>query len=278
MKSLRLDILLVERGLFASREEARTAIMDGAIIINGEKKEKPGIPVPVDAQVEIKRDYTAKKFASRGGLKLEKALMDFGIVSQNRICLDIGASTGGFTDCLLKQGALKVYAIDVGYGQLAWNLRNDSRVICLERVNARNLNESTLYKSGEPWATLAVVDVSFISLEKILGPCASVMQPEASEFICLIKPQFEVGREKVGKGGVVRSQLDHCAAIEKTIKAAHNINYHAVNLVHSPVKGPAGNIEFLIHLSKEEASHSMEVAGIVDAAHKALSDPRGSAG
>ena len=259
MKSTRLDILLIERGFFPSRETARTAIMDGAILVNGEKQTKPGQPVSADARVELIPSYAKNKFASRGGLKLESAsaLEHFRIDPLDRICLDIGASTGGFTDCLLKAGATRVYAIDVGYGQLLWQLRQDPRVICIERFNARKLTPAVLYKENEARADLAVMDVSFIAIDKVLQPCFDSMNATTSEAVCLVKPQFEVGREKVGKGGVVRDPEDHVSVLEKVIDLANRLNLIVKGLHHSPIKGPAGNIEFLIHLSRQQESENI---------------------
>jgi 23S rRNA (cytidine1920-2'-O)/16S rRNA (cytidine1409-2'-O)-methyltransferase len=251
LKSTRLDILLIEKGFFPSRETARTAIMDGAILVNGEKQTKPGQPVSADARVELIPSYAKNKFASRGGLKLESALEQFRIDPSNRICLDIGASTGGFTDCLLKAGATKVYAVDVGYGQLLWQLRQDPRVVCIERFNARKLTPALLYKEDEPWANLAVIDVSFIALDKVLKPCFDSLDAKTGEAVCLVKPQFEVGREKVGKGGVVRNPEDHISVLENVLDLANRLHLSVKGIHHSPIKGPAGNIEFLIHLSRK---------------------------
>lgn len=274
LKSTRLDILLIEKGLFPSRETARTAIMDGAILVNGEKQTKPGQAVSTDATVELIASYAKNKFASRGGLKLESALERFEIDPTGRICLDIGASTGGFTDCLLKAGAVKVYAIDVGYGQLLWQLRQDERVVCIERFNARNLTPTSLYKDSEPCADLAVIDVSFISLDKVLKPCFDSLDGKGSEAICLVKPQFETGREKVGKGGVVRNPEDHEAVLNGVIELAKSLKLEVMGLIHSPLKGPAGNIEFLLHLSnytkKAGNSELVDVHAIVRQAHELL--------
>lgn len=270
MKSIRLDILLVETGLFPSREIARTAIMDGAIVVNGEKQTKPGFSVSREAKIELKESYVKRKFVSRGGLKLEHALEQFKIVATSRICLDIGASTGGFTDCLLKAGAKKIYAIDVGYGQMDWSLRQDVRVVCLERFNARQLSPNVLYDDTDAWADLAVIDVSFISLSKILRPCFSAMKEATAEAICLIKPQFEIGKDKIGKGGVVKSQEEHTNVIAKVIEQSANLGLFAQGLTYSPLKGPAGNIEFLLHLSKVVVDEPVFIEKIVSLAHAAL--------
>ena len=258
--------------------------MDGAILVNGEKQTKPGQAVSADARVELIPSYAKNKFASRGGLKLESALEQFRIDPLKRICLDIGASTGGFTDCLLKAGATKVYAIDVGYGQLLWQLRQDPRVICIERFNARKLSPALLYKENEPWADLAVMDVSFIAINKVLKPCFDSLDANRGEAVCLVKPQFEVGREKVGKGGVVRDPADHVSVLKNVIDFASRSHLNVKALHHSPIKGPAGNIEFLIHLSCknegektpdqiaqiDEESNQIDVQTIVENAHKLL--------
>lgn len=272
----------MERGLFSSRETARTAIMDGAILVNGEKHTKAGMPVSATAKIDLIESYARNKFASRGGLKLESALEKFMILPAGRVCLDIGASTGGFTDCLLQSGAVKVYAIDVGYGQLLWHLRQDPRVVCLERFNARNLSPESLYKDDSEWADLSVVDVSFIALSKVLAPCFNSMKSESCEAICLIKPQFEIGRTKVGKGGVVRSKEDHINVIAEVIEQAAGLQLKAQALTYSPIKGPAGNIEFLIHLKREPReqkkktapAESVDIEAVVSLAHEELNKPK----
>ncbi len=268
MKGERLDLLVVQKGLLPSRESARTAIMDGAVLVNGQKATKPGMPVSPDANVELIASFATKKFASRGGLKLERALKDFQIIVKDRVCLDIGASTGGFTDCLLKAEAKLVYAIDVGYGQLEWQLRQDSRVRVFERVNARYLTPEKLYGEGEAWSTLAVIDVSFISLAKILPACLQSMDHDRAEIICLIKPQFEVGRAKVGKGGVVQSQVSHVEAIQSVVAAAGNLGLFPQALSNSPLQGPAGNIEFLAHLAAQTMPNTIDIEAVVAAAHQ----------
>jgi 23S rRNA (cytidine1920-2'-O)/16S rRNA (cytidine1409-2'-O)-methyltransferase len=258
--------------------------MDGAILVNGEKQTKPGQAVSVDARIELIASYAKNKFASRGGLKLESALEQFRIDPLNRVCLDIGASTGGFTDCLLKAGASRVYAVDVGYGQLLWQLRQDPRVVCIERFNARKLTPAVLYKENEPLADLAVMDVSFIAINKVLQPCFDSLDANAAEAVCLVKPQFEIGREKVGKGGVVRDPVDHASVLDNVIDLASRLQLTVKGLHHSPIKGPAGNIEFLIHLSRkkegektsgqiarlDKESTRIDVQTIVANAHKLL--------
>ncbi len=268
-KGQRLDLLLVEKGLFPSREVAQAAIMDGGIIVNGEKITKAGTSIAPDAKIEVTSDWQPRKYVSRGGLKLEKALEHFALNVSGRICLDIGASTGGFTDCLLSHGAAKVYAIDVGYGQIAWSLRTDPRVVVLERVNARNLDPVLIYGEATTRADLIVMDVSFISLDKVLPSCLTVVHKNV-DIVALIKPQFEAGKENVGKGGVVRSADMHKEILKRVLDDARKLNLKAKNLTYSPLKGPSGNIEFLVHWTFAECS-DIDVAQIVDEAHFNLS-------
>ncbi|MBS2005824.1 MAG: TlyA family RNA methyltransferase [Cyanobacteria bacterium SZAS TMP-1] len=244
----RLDNLLVARAMFPSRESARTAIMDGAILVNGQKVTKAGTAIAEDATIEIIKSYNLCPYVSRGGLKLERALKHFQVVPAERIAIDAGASTGGFTDCLLKNGAALVYAIDVGYGQLDWSLRQDSRVKVLERVNIRNLKDSYLYRNGEKKADLAVMDVSFISVTKTLPALIALLDASACELVVLIKPQFEAGRGKVGKGGVVRDIEVHIEVLDKVISFIQSLGVFKIELTYSPIKGPSGNIEYLLHL------------------------------
>lgn len=272
-KGQRLDQLILERGLLPTREVARTAIMDGAILVNGQKMTKPGMSVSETAVIELLPGFAQPKFASRGGLKLEKALDTFQIDVQKRICLDIGASTGGFTDCLLKRGALKVYAVDVGYGQLDWSLRSDARVVVRERLNARNLKPADLYESGVPDASLVVMDVSFISITKILPVLASVTtNDENLDVVCLVKPQFEAGRNAVGKGGVVKAPETHVQVVRYVCEFADSVELHLAALTYSPVKGPAGNIEFLAHFRKAASPEGFDFDHVVSEAHEALKD------
>lgn len=274
-KTDRLDALVLARGLFASREAARTAIMDGVVLVNGEKATKPGSAVRTDARIELAPGFAPLRYVSRGGLKLEKALRDFSVEPQDRVCVDVGASTGGFTDCLLQNGARRVYAVDVGYGQLDWALRNDSRVVILERVNARYVNRELLNDDGE--ISLAVIDVSFISLLKILPALKTVLTPDG-EILALVKPQFEAGKDKVGKGGVVRGRDTHQSILTDVIAGARASGFVAVQLSYSPIKGPKGNIEFLAHFKlaavadakSEAAGAGVDAGAVVDAAHKAL--------
>ena len=242
----RLDIIITERGLMPSREKARAAIMAGTVYVNGEKEDKPGSMFQEEAEVEVRGN--AIPYVSRGGLKLEKAMNVFGLSLDNKICMDIGASTGGFTDCMLKCGAAKVYAVDVGYGQLAWSLRTDPRVVCMERTNIRYVKPEDI---GE-MLDFASVDVSFISLTKVL-PAAIALLKDGAEMACLIKPQFEAGREKVGKKGVVRDPAVHEEVIARITGFASSNGFTVLGLTWSPVKGPEGNIEYLVHLRKNAA-------------------------
>lgn len=266
----RLDMLLVKRALAPSREKAKAMIMEGSVYVNGQKEEKAGSMFAEQAQIEV-RGKTLK-YVSRGGLKLEKAMERFGISLEEKVCMDIGASTGGFTDCMLQNGAKKVYAVDVGYGQFAWKLRQDARVVCMEKTNIR-------YVTPEDIADVldfASVDVSFISLTKVLG-VANKLLAQNGEMVCLIKPQFEAGREKVGKKGVVRDKDVHLEVIEKVAAFARETGFLLLNLDYSPIKGPEGNIEYLMHLQKgaglaheREQEEAADSRAVVEAAHAAL--------
>jgi len=268
-KNQRLDLIVVERGLFESRQAAQTAIMDGVILVDGVKVTKPGAGVSPDAKIETIPGFAVSRYVSRGGSKLEKALAEFNIDVKDRVCLDIGASTGGFTDCLLQHGALRVYAVDVGYGQLDWKLRQDQRVTVKERVNARHLTSADLYAKGDEHANLAVVDVSFISLDKILPPLVSLLALDF-EVICLVKPQFEAGKEQVGKKGVVRSAAVHGEVIKRIVDFAAEHKLYPFGLAYSPLKGPAGNIEFLLYLRNKPAREEIDVDAVVNQAHADL--------
>lgn len=260
----RLDVLLVEKNLAETRSKAQALIMAGLVYVDGQKADKPGFSVSETQTVEVRG--TACPYVSRGGLKLEKALRDFGVDVHGFVCSDSGASTGGFTDCLLQQGASKVFAIDVGYGQLAWKIRNDPRVVCMERTNIRNVTSADL---GEP-LDLSVVDVSFISLKLVLPVIYELLKPDG-QVLCLIKPQFEAGKEKVGKKGVVRDPAVHQEVLEAFLQTAKAIGFTVINLTFSPVKGPEGNIEFLGHLTKETVTpFETDCAAIVSAAHETL--------
>lgn len=239
----RLDILLTEQGLAPSREKAKALIMSGIVYVNGQKEDKAGASFDEEAAKTIEVRGETLPYVSRGGLKLEKAMKEFGIILTGKVCMDVGASTGGFTDCMLQNGATKVYAIDVGKGQLDWKLRKDPRVVCMEKTNMRYVKPEDI---GEP-ADFASIDVSFISLTKILQPVKDCLK-EGGEIVCLIKPQFEAGREKVGKKGVVRDPKVHEEVIEKVMDYARFLGFSLLTLDYSPVKGPEGNIEYLLHL------------------------------
>lgn len=262
----RLDVLLVEKGFFPSREKARRTIMAGDVFVNSQREDKPGSKVPTDAMVEVRGNPLA--YVGRGGLKLEKALEVFTPAVSGKICMDIGASTGGFTDCMLQNGAARVYAIDVGYGQLDYSLRRDERVVCMERTNFRYLQPGDL---PEPVA-FAGCDVSFISLSRILPVAYALLLPDG-EMVCLIKPQFEAGKDKVGKKGVVRDKGVHIEVIEKVLDYAVESGFFVRGVTFSPIRGPEGNIEYLLYLGKEqEQTLSFEISSIVEEAHACFSD------
>lgn len=264
MTKVRLDIHLVESGHFDSREKARRAIMAGLVFVNGEREDKPGASIDPNAEIEVKG--AVMPYVSRGGLKLEKALKEFNISLTGKTCMDIGASTGGFTDCMLINGAQKVFAIDVGYGQLAWKLRCDNRVVVMERTNFRYVKPEEI---GEP-IDFASVDVSFISLKKILPPAKYLLKQDGT-MVCLIKPQFEAGRGKVGKKGVVRDPSVHAAVIDDIMHFAREEGFFAYSLSFSPIKGPEGNIEYLLYLGLSPSDKTPEpVQAVVNAAHQSL--------
>ena len=265
----RLDVLLVQLGLANSRELAKAYIMAGNVYVDGQKEDKAGTKVAVNADIEVKGSQM--KYVSRGGYKLEKAINEFGVELEGKICLDIGASTGGFTDCMLQNGASKVYAIDVGYGQFAWKLRNDERVVCLEKTNVRYVTHEQVPDEGD----FASIDVSFISLTKVLPAVLGVLGPNG-QLVCLIKPQFEAGREKVGKKGVVRDLNVHREVIEMIVNYVRAQNLGILALDFSPIKGPEGNIEYLIYLDKSQTGMTEEEVAarleeVVAQSHKILS-------
>lgn len=261
----RLDVLLVERGMAETRTKAQAVIMSGLVYVAGQKADKPGMSFEETAQIEV-RGATCP-YVSRGGLKLEKALRDFGVNPTGFVCSDSGASTGGFTDCLLQQGAKKVFAIDVGYGQLDWKIRSDPRVVVMERTNVRYVTPEQL---GEP-LDLSVVDVSFISLRIVLPVIKTFLKEHAGQVLCLIKPQFEAGKEKVGKKGVVRDPAVHREVLDDFIALTKEINFKILGLTFSPVKGPEGNIEFLAHLTLADiAGIEPDTALVVAQAHDTL--------
>ena len=264
----RLDVLLVKRNLAASREKAKAIIMSGNVYVDNQKEDKPGTTFPEESKIEV-RGHTLP-YVSRGGLKLEKAMKEFQVSVEGKVCTDVGSSTGGFTDCMLQNGAVKVFAIDVGHGQLDWKLRQDERVVCMEKTNIRYVTPEDI---GEAVA-FASVDVSFISLALVL-PAARNLLTDDGRMVCLIKPQFEAGREKVGKKGVVRDKAVHIEVIEKVIDIADGLHFKVLGLDYSPIKGPEGNIEYLIYLEKrpedEAAAHEpVDVRQVVEQSHASL--------
>lgn len=264
----RLDLLLVNRNLAESREKAKAIIMSGIVYVDGQKEDKAGTSFADTVSIEVRG--STLKYVSRGGLKLEKAMTQFGVTLEGKICMDVGSSTGGFTDCMLQNGAVKVYAIDVGHGQLAWKLRTDERVVCMEKTNIRYVTQADIPDEIQ----FSSIDVSFISLTKVLGPVKALLS-EAGQVVCLIKPQFEAGRDKVGKKGVVREKSIHLEVIEMVAAYAESIGFGILNLEFSPIKGPEGNIEYLLYLQNNPEIYSEERAvvdlkQIVEEAHKSL--------
>ena len=264
----RLDVLLVKRNLAASREKAKAIIMSGIVYVDGQKEDKAGTTFPEEAMIEV-RGHTLP-YVSRGGLKLEKAIKNFDVNVEGKVCTDVGSSTGGFTDCMLQNGAVKVFAIDVGRGQLDWKLRQDPRVVCMEKTNIRYVTPEDI---EEP-VDFSSIDVSFISLTKVLLPVRNLLSQDG-QIVCLIKPQFEAGREKVGKKGVVRDPAVHKEVIEKVIAFAKEQYLQPLALDFSPIKGPEGNIEYLLYLQKkpegsEMTDGDMDVDAVVGQAHGTL--------
>ena len=272
----RLDVLLVKKGLAPSREKAKAVIMAGSVYVDGQKEDKAGSVFDEESsQIEVRGH--ALPYVSRGGLKLEKALKVFPITLTDKSCMDIGASTGGFTDCMLQNGAAKVYSVDVGYGQLDWKLRQDDRVVCMEKTNFRYMTPEDIPDVLD----FASVDVSFISLDKILTPAYALLK-EQGEMVALIKPQFEAGREKVGKKGVVRDPKVHEEVISRIVRHADEVSFEVLDLSYSPIRGPEGNIEYLIHLRKNPertvypdipAVFEKKIKEIVEEAHQELEKP-----
>ncbi len=261
----RLDVLLVNRGLAQSREKAKAIIMSGIVFVDNQREDKAG--TTFDEKVNIEVRGKTLQYVGRGGLKLEKAIKTFEVDIKDKVCMDVGASTGGFTDCMLQNGAAKVYSVDVGHGQLDWKLRNDERVVCMESTNIR-------YVTPEDIAELldfASIDVSFISLTKVLGPVKELLT-DVGEIVCLIKPQFEAGREKVGKKGVVRDKKVHKEVIEMVMDFARTLEFRLLHLDFSPIKGPEGNIEYLLHMTKDEnaVDVNLDADAIVEASHSQL--------
>ena len=264
MKKVRLDQLVYEQGFTESRERAKTTIMSGLVFVNGQRVDKPGTAVDPTARIEVHGE--ALPFVSRGGFKLDKALKVFPVDPAGKVCIDCGASTGGFTDVLLQHGAAKVYAVDVGYGQLAWKLRTDERVVNLERCNLRYIEKEQILDPID----LAVMDVSFISIRLVLPAVKQLLKPGA-DYICLIKPQFEAGRDEVGKKGVVRDERVHERVVQEILDFAESIGFSVLGLDFSPIKGPEGNIEYICHLKNGEYPRAdIDVSAVVAASHKAL--------
>ena len=267
---IRLDQYLVQHGLIQSRERAKAMIMSGVVFVNEQKVDKAGEMIKEDAKVEVRGHDIG--YVSRGGLKLEKAMKIFPITLEGKICADIGASTGGFTDCMLQNGAARVYAVDVGYGQLDWKLRNDPRVVCLERTNARYLD----HEQVPDVLDFASIDVSFISL-KLIFPALYSLLREGGEIACLIKPQFEAGPEKVGKKGVVRDPKVHLEVLGNFLTHAKDNHFTVLGITYSPIRGPEGNIEYLGYLRKSgEPDTIPDLAALVDASHSELKERRDS--
>ena len=271
----RLDVLMVKRNLAESREKAKAILMSGIVYVDGQKEDKAGTFFEDTAVIEVRGHTLA--YVSRGGLKLEKAMNRFHLDLKDKVCMDVGASTGGFTDCMLQNGAARVYAVDVGHGQLAWKLRNDPRVVCMEKTNIRYVTREQV---PEP-IQFASADVSFISLTKVLGPVKALLV-DGAEMVCLIKPQFEAGREKVGKKGVVREKSTHLEVIRMVMDYAWSLGFDLLHLDYSPIKGPEGNIEYLLHIKKRPETEALEAgterpdvpgldpAAVVEAAHQDL--------
>lgn len=263
-KKERLDIILVEKGLIESREKAKTSIMAGLVFVDGQRVDKAGAKIPITANIEFKGQKL--QYVSRGGLKLEKALKSFTLTLEGKVCMDIGASTGGFTDCMLQNGASKVFAVDVGYGQFAWKLRTDDRVVCMERTNIRYVTPEDI---GEK-LDFASIDVSFISLKTIMPATINLLK-DNGEVVALIKPQFEAGRGKVGKKGVVREESTHLEVVNGIVEFLEENNLNILGLSYSPIKGPEGNIEYLIYFTKDNEKESNfdkeDILNVVRASH-----------
>lgn len=261
----RLDVMMVNRGLAESREKAKAIIMSGIVYVDNIKEDKAGSTFDEKAQIEVRGNTL--KYVSRGGLKLEKAMDCFGVSLAGKVAMDVGSSTGGFTDCMLQNGAVKVYSVDVGHGQLAWKLRNDERVVCMEKTNIRYVTPDDI----EDRIEFASIDVSFISLTKVLPPVKELLTDDG-EIVCLIKPQFEAGREKVGKKGVVRDQKVHVEVVEMIVDFARQIGFKTLGLSYSPIKGPEGNIEYLLYITKDQTKENKEfdIKAMVEESHRSL--------
>ena len=262
----RLDVLLVKRNLAESREKAKAIIMSGNVFVEDQREDKAGTTFPEDVKIEVRGHVMP--YVSRGGLKLEKAIKNFDVSVEGKVCTDVGSSTGGFTDCMLQNGAVKVFAIDVGRGQLDWKLRQDPRVVCMEKTNIRYVTPEDIDDALD----FASVDVSFISLTKILEPARNLLK-DGGQMVCLIKPQFEAGREKVGKKGVVRDKAVHLEVVERIVTFALEHGFSVHHLSYSPIKGPEGNIEYLVHIEKKETAvkeEGVDPVAVVEAAHAEL--------
>lgn len=261
----RLDVLLVKKGLAESREKAKAIIMSGIVYVDNNKEDKAGQTFNEDALIEVRGNTL--RYVSRGGLKLEKAMNCFGVTLEGKIAMDVGASTGGFTDCMLQNGAVKVYSVDVGHGQLAWKLRNDERVVCMEKTNIRYVTPDDVADKID----FASIDVSFISLKKVL-PAVYDLLTDVGEVVCLIKPQFEAGREKVGKKGVVREQTVHVEVVDMIVSFAREMGFVTLDLSYSPIKGPEGNIEYLLYITKDTSREGREfdINALVKESHEKL--------
>jgi len=261
----RLDVMMVNRGLAESREKAKAIIMSGIVYVDNIKEDKAGSTFDEKAQIEVRGNTL--KYVSRGGLKLEKTMDCFGVSLAGKVAMDVGSSTGGFTDCMLQNGAVKVYSVDVGHGQLAWKLRNDERVVCMEKTNIRYVTPDDI----EDRIEFASIDVSFISLTKVLPPVKELLTDDG-EIVCLIKPQFEAGREKVGKKGVVRDQKVHVEVVEMIVDFARQIGFKTLDLSYSPIKGPEGNIEYLLYITKDQTKENKEfdIKAMVEESHRSL--------
>lgn len=260
----RLDVLLVKKGFAASREKAKAIIMSGIVYVDNQKEDKAGSTFEEEAVIEVRG--STLRYVSRGGLKLEKAINEFEVNAEGKICMDVGSSTGGFTDCMLQNGAIKVYAVDVGHGQLDWKLRNDPRVVCMEKTNIRYVTRDDIADDIE----LSSIDVSFISLSKVLPALKSLLS-ENAEVVALIKPQFEAGREKVGKKGVVRDKNVHIEVIEAVLSYVKDNSLSICGLTYSPVKGPEGNIEYLCYMKNNlDPDADIDIKAVVEAAHSEL--------
>ena len=268
MKKERLDKLLVDLGYFENKSKASAAILAGNVMIGTDVITKAGFQIDPSKEYDFK--VKSMPFVSRGGFKLKKALEAFDVKVSNRICFDAGASTGGFTDCLLQNGAKYVYAVDVGYGQLDWKIRSSEKVKTIEKTNLKTCSFEDIYKKNEPVADLLVSDLSFISLEKVLPNLKKLLNPIHNEMICLIKPQFEAGKELVEKGGVVKDKNAHKTVIESVLNCIKSLDYHIKGLTYSSIKGPAGNIEYLVWFSTKEPDAEVDIVNVVEEAHNVL--------